>query len=173
MTHQSPDHVEMPRPTAWPLVLSVGVTLLAAGVITHWLLLLVGAVLVLLGLIGWVGQLISRAGHMHEPLVPPTERPRPIEPSPGTVEPLPPSMPGYRFRLPENVHPISSGVKGGIVGGIVMTIPALAYGVLSGNSIWLPINLLGGMVFPSVDTMDIASLRAFNPLLLVVALFIH
>jgi hypothetical protein len=173
MSHDSPEQVEMPRPTAWPLVLSVGVTLLAAGVITHWVLLLVGAVLLLLGLTGWVGQLLPGVGHMHEPLAPPEERPTPIEPMPGTVEQLEPSRPGYRFRLPEKVHPISSGVKGGVVGGLVMPIPALAYGVLSGNGIWFPINLLGGMVFPSVDTMDPQSLRAFNPLLLIVALFIH
>ena len=34
-------------------------------------------------------------------------------------------MAGYRFQLPEKIHPISSGVKGGIVGGLVMPIPAL------------------------------------------------
>ena len=29
-------------------------------------------------------------------------------------------MPGYRLRLPEKVHPISAGIKGGLVGGLVM-----------------------------------------------------
>jgi hypothetical protein len=173
MPNESHEQVEMPRPTAWPLVLSVGVTLLAAGVITHWALLLVGAVLLLLGLKGWVGQLLPGVGHAHEPLAPPEERARPIEPAPGTVEQLRPNMPGYRFRLPEKVHPISSGVKGGIVGGLVMPIPAVAYGLLSAGSIWLPINLLGGMVLPSVETMDPDSLREFHPLLFLVALFIH
>lgn len=173
MANESHEHVEMPRPTAWPLVLSVGVTLLAAGVITHWALLLVGAVLALLGLRGWVGQLFPGVGHFQEPLAPPEERARPIEPAPGTVEQLRPNMPGYRFRLPERVHPISSGVKGGIVGGLVMPIPAIAYGVLSGNGPWFPINLLGGMVFPAVETMDPDRLREFHPLLLLAALFIH
>ena len=34
-------------------------------------------------------------------------------------------MPGYRLRMPEEVHPISAGIKGGIVGGLVMPMPAL------------------------------------------------
>jgi hypothetical protein len=82
-------------------------------------------------------------------------------------------MPGYRLRLPEKVHPISAGIKGGIAGGIVMPLPALAYGVLSGNGIWLPINLLVGMVWPGVDSMRIEELAQFHPGMLAAAAAIH
>src|SRR2546430_8947283 len=53
-------------------------------------------------------------------------------------------MPGYRVRLPEKVHPISAGVKGGIAGGLVIPLPALIYGLVSGQGIWYPVNLLAG-----------------------------
>ena len=167
------EQVEMPRPTVWPLVLSVGVTMLAAGVIAGWVLIAVGGVLFVLGLYGWIGQLMPGVGHAHEEMVPPDQRPQPITSSAGKVEQLRPSMPGYRFRLPEKVHPISAGVKGGIVGGLVMPIPAIAYGIISGNGPWFPINLLSGMVFPGVDSMTHDQLKEFHPLLFLAALFIH
>jgi hypothetical protein len=82
-------------------------------------------------------------------------------------------MPGYRLRLPEKMHPISAGVKGGIVGGLVMPLPAMAYGALSGHGIWLPINLLAGMVLPGVGELSIAELEQFRPGLLAVGVGIH
>ncbi len=128
----------MPRATAWPIVLALGITLLGAGLATSLALSVVGAVLFVFGLGGWIGQLLPGRGHMHEPLVEPALRPRPIAERPGTVDQLRPGMAGYRFQLPEKVHPISAGVKGGIVGGLVMPIPALAYGLLSGHGLWFP-----------------------------------
>ena len=82
-------------------------------------------------------------------------------------------MPGYRLRLPMEVHPISAGVWGGIVGGLVMPVPALAYGLLSGHGIWYPVNLLAGMVLPGVDRMTGAELEQFRPSLLLLGIFIH
>ena len=73
-----------------------------------------------------------------------------------------PGMAGYRFQLPEKVHPISAGVKGGIVGGLVMPIPALAYGLLSGHGLWFPINLLAGMVVPGISGETEAQLEQFQ-----------
>ena len=82
-------------------------------------------------------------------------------------------MPGYRLRLPVKVHPVSAGVKGGLVGGLVMPLPALAYGVLSGHGIWWPVNLLAGMVLPGVGDMSIDELEQFHPALLVLGICIH
>jgi hypothetical protein len=165
--------VEMPRATAWPLALSVGVTLLAAGLITHPVLSLTGVVLLVAALAGWIWCLMPGQGHDHEPLAPPEERPAPTEARPGTVEQMRPDMPGYRFRLPEKIHPISAGLKGGLIGGLVMPIPALAYGILSGNGIWFVINLLAGMVFPAVEQMPGDELQQFSLTLFVVAVVIH
>jgi hypothetical protein len=165
--------VELPRPTAWPMAVSLGLALAATGVVAGSAFLVVGGVVFAVGLAGWVGELESGEGHIHEPLAEPNQRPRAVTAAPGTIEQLRPGEPGYRLRLPEQVHPISAGVKGGIVGGFVMPVPAFLWGVLSGHGVWYPINLLAGMVLPSVGTMPDAELEQFRPALLLVAGVIH
>jgi hypothetical protein len=165
--------VEMPQATVWPIVMALGITMLGAGWATNLLLSVVGAVLFVLGLAGWIGQLLPGRGHLHEPLVEPSLRPRPIAARPGTVDQLRPGMAGYRFQLPESFHPISAGVKGGIAGGLVMPLPALVYGVLSGHGIWFPINLLAGIVVPGISGESAGQLEQFQPVALVVAIIIH
>jgi hypothetical protein len=168
-----PGSVEMPRTTAWPIVLALGITLLSAGLATSPVFSIVGAVVSLLGLGGWIWQLLPGRGHMHEELVEPNLRPRPAKGRPGTVDQLRPGMPGHRFSLPEKIHPISAGVKGGMVGGLIMPIPALAYGWISGHGIWFPINLLAGMVVPGISGATEAELQEFHAGALVLAIFIH
>lgn len=172
-THPEHDAVEMPTPTVAPLVLSVGLTLLAVGVVTSPVLLFLGALLLAVALGIWIHQLLPGRGHAHEPLVDPALRPQAIQGMPGTVEQLRPGMPGYRVRLPEHVHPISAGVKGGIAGGLIMPLPALAYGLLSGRGIWYPVNLLAGMVLPGLDEQTEAYLRDFHLGLFVTGFVIH
>jgi hypothetical protein len=154
-------------------VLALGIGLLGMGLAINLALTVVGAVVFVAGLAGWIYQLLPGKGHAHEPLAGPEGRPRQVSAIPGTVEQLRAGVPGYRFRLPEKVHPISAGVKGGIVGGLVMPIPALAYGVFSGNGIWFPINLLAGTVLPAVDSMGEPELRQFSMVLLIVSSVIH
>ena len=168
----APDSVEMPRPTAAPLVLALGITLLAAGVALGTGFLVVGAVVVVAGLSIWITQLLPGRGHVHESLVEP-ERPQPVLAVPGGVEHLRAGMPGYRLRLPQDVHPVSAGLKGGFVGGVAMPLPALFWGLLSGHGLWYPVNLLAGMILPGVGRMTVPELERFNPTLLVAALIIH
>ncbi|MCE9607286.1 MAG: hypothetical protein K8U03_20565 [Planctomycetia bacterium] len=165
--------VDMPAPTAAPLVLSLGIVLMAAGVATNMAFLLTGGVLFVVGLGRWISQLLPHRGHCREALVEPALRPRPVVVEPGAVERMRRGMPGYRLRLPEKVHPLSAGVKGGIVGGLVMPLPALVYGVLSGRGIWYPINLLSGMLLPNVGDLSVAELERFSPSLLLIGVVIH
>lgn len=167
------DTVEMPGATVWPVVLALGVTLLLVGVATSLALSAVGAIIFVVGLGGWIAQLLPGQGHVHERLVEPALRPRPVTGTEGMVGHLRPGMVGYRFRLPEHVHPISAGVKGGILGGLVMPIPALAYGLISGHGLWFPVNLLAGMVVPGITDASIADLEAFHPGALVLGMAIH
>jgi hypothetical protein len=53
--------VHLPGPTIWPAALALGVTLVAAGLVTHWIVALGGAVLVLAALYGWVALLTEQA----------------------------------------------------------------------------------------------------------------
>jgi hypothetical protein len=171
-TPAAPDSVEIPRPTAAPVVLALGMTLLAAGVAFGTAFFVVGALVVVAGLRIWIVQLLPGRGHVHESLVE-TARPAPVAARPSAVEHLQPGMPGYRLRLPQDVHPVSAGLKGGIVGGAAMTVPALLWGLLSGHGLWYPVNLLAGMVLPGVGRMTVSELERFNPTLLVAALIIH
>jgi hypothetical protein len=171
------DAVEIFRPTAAPLVLALGLTLVAAGVILGLAFLVVGAVVIVAALSIWIVHLLPGRGQLREPVAEPA-RPRPaITAAPGTVAQLRPGMPGYRFRLPEAVHPVSAGIRGGIVGGAVMPVPALLWGLFSGHGLWYPVNLLAGMVLPGLDRMPPAELEQFleqfHASLLGVALAIH
>jgi hypothetical protein len=169
--------VEMPTPTAAPLVLSLGIVLLAAGAALGLAFLVVGAVVMVAGLGLWVAALLPGRGHTHEPRVEAAQRPSPVTSERMRVEQLRPGMPGYRVRLPESVHPISAGIKGGVVGGVAMIVPALIYGLLSGHGIWYPVNLLAGMVLPLPETMDPHQLEkyleSFHGSLLLVGIVIH
>jgi hypothetical protein len=166
-----PSSLEMPRPTAAPLVLVLGMTLLAAGVALGLGFLVVGAAVVVTGLAIWIGQLLPGRGHVHE-----LTEARPLAvtaAAPGGVERLRPGMPGYRLRLPEDVHPISAGLKGGLVGGVLMLVPALLWGLFSGHGLWYPVNLLAGIVLPGIGQMSVPELEQFHTMLVVVALVVH
>jgi hypothetical protein len=174
--HPAPAHadtVPLPGPTAAPLVLSLGLAMLAAGLVSSLALVIVGGLLLAIGLGLWIAALLPGHGHIHEPLVDPVRRARRVQPLPGTVGHLATGMPGYRLRLPAEVHPISAGLKGGIIGGLVMPVPALTYGLLSGHGLWYPVNLLAGMGLPGVGTMSVPELEQFRPSLVVVATVIH
>jgi hypothetical protein len=165
--------IEMPRPTAAPLILAAGIVLMAAGVALGLAMSIVGAVVFAVGLGAWITHLLPGRGHFHEERVEPQQRPQAIAPAPGTVEQLQAGMPGYRMRLPLHIHPISAGIKGGLLGGLVMPIPALIWGWRTGHGIWYPINLLAGMVSADVDTMTVADLEQFHTSLFVAGLVIH
>jgi hypothetical protein len=163
----------MPGPTAAPLVLALGMAVLAAGVPLGLGFLVVGALVVVVGLSIWVAQLLPGQGHVHEPLAEAALRPRPVTGVVGGVERLHEGVPGYRFRLPEQVHPISAGLRGGIAGGLLMPVPALLWGLFSGHGPYYPVNLLAGMVLPGVGAMTVPELEQFQASLLLVALVIH
>jgi hypothetical protein len=172
------DRLEMPAPTLWPIVLAAAITMMGAGVVTNYVFTLIGAVVFVIALANWISLLLPGRGEHHEELAPPEQWPRPVRPLPGVVEHLQPGMAGHRMRVPEKIHPYSAGAKGGLVGGIVMAIPALLYGLLSSHhSLWYPINLLVGMVLPlpqSADgKLDVATLEQFHFGYFVLALFIH
>lgn len=165
--------IHMPRPTPWPMVAALGVTLLCSGLVTNLVMSLLGLVFFILGLWNWVGQLGTASAHIAEPLAPPERRPRPIVALPGQVEELKAGMPGSRLHFPENIHPYSAGIRGGIAGGIAMTIPAFYYGFHSGHGPWYVVNLLACIALPNMETDTVAKLEAFNLTALILGLFIH
>ena len=159
-TNEPPGGVTLPSPTIWPLVTALGLTLVAAGLVTNLVLTVAGVAMTIVGLVGWVGQLVSPAGEEQVALVPPERRPRPIEPVKADVARRRAARP--RTPLPERVHPYTAGALGGATGGVVMAGTAVVYGLVSGHGIWYPVNLLAGMVLPGMASETIQQVEQFN-----------
>lgn len=164
---------ELPAPTGWPLVLALGICLLAAGVVTNLAFSVLGLILAISGIRGWLLELAPGCGEVEVPLVEPDARARPILPTPHKIEHLRPGMSGHRMRMPEKVHPYRAGVLGGLAGGVAMALIALAYGVISGRGVWYPVNLAAAMAIPGFDIGTVSDLAQFNGTRLLLASFIH
>ena len=168
-----PEVLELPASTASPMALAFGVTLIFGGLVTNLVVSLVGIVVSLAGAIGWWRQVLPVEQIEEIPLPPVAERLRPIAPSTAPVERFRLGKAGHRVRYPVEVHPLSSGVKGGIVGGVAMAVVALLYGAIFHHSIWYPINLLSAVAMPSMAQADMAQLRAFNGTALILGIIAH
>jgi hypothetical protein len=164
-----PATVQLPAPTAWPIVLAFGITLLFAGLLTSVSVTILGAVLALSGTVGWFRDVLPHEAH-ETVLVS------------DKVEPVVTTCPevarvGWitdelnRSWLPLEIYPVSAGIKGGLAGSVAMAILAIIYGVASKNSIWYPINLLAAGFFPSRVTT--AGIAAFHWDAFLVAAAVH
>ncbi len=170
---REPETIELPAPTVWPMVLALGITLLFAGLVTNAIVSAVGLVLALVAAVGWWRQVLPVPELEHVPVRPVAERAKPIQPSPAAVERLRLGEAGHRVRIPTEVQPLSAGVKGGIVGGVVMAVVALAYGILVQGSVWYPINLLSAVAMPGMSHAAVTELRAFNRTALIIGTIAH
>jgi hypothetical protein len=169
---QRPGNIIVPAPTPWPMVTAFGVTLLAAGLVTHVVVSVVGVILALRGAIGWFREVLPVE---KTELVSVVARDVSliIKPSARSVTHLRAGEASHRVSVPEEYHPYSAGFIGGIFGGIAMAVVACAYGAIFQHSIWYPINLLAAAAMPSLANADIAQLRLFNGAGFVVALISH
>ena len=66
--------IELPAPTAWPMVLALGVTLAFAGLVTNAIVSIVGLVLALIAGVGWWRQVLPIQQHEAVVLRPETLR---------------------------------------------------------------------------------------------------
>lgn len=160
--------VEVPAPTAWPLVVAFGVALVFTGLATSGLMSGIGVVLALAGVVGWFRQVLPRQAHEQLPVGAEVTQ---ITTSRPAIEQVPHAAAGLvRAELPLEIYPISAGIRGGIAGGAAMAILAVLYGLVSGHGIWYPINLLAAGFFPAATT---AQLTSFYPEAFAVAVVIH
>lgn len=176
MDHQEhktpPNSVELPTPTAWPIVTAFGLTLVFLGLVTSLIISLVGLITGLIGAFGWCFDVFPHPRHEAVPLLPESERAS-VKVSPRSVGHLQIGEKGHRVRLPVEIHPYSAGVKGGLAGAVVMAILACIYGLWKQDSIWYPINLLAAAGVPELATGDIQTLRQFSMVGLIVASIAH
>jgi hypothetical protein len=167
---RAPGEVEVPAPTAWPLVLAFGFTLVFAGLLTSASVSVLGAVLALAGCVGWFREVFP---HEHEEGVPVVPREVSISTKRRVVERLPVATEQVRAWLPLETYPISAGVKGGLAGSVAMAVLACAYGLLKTGSIWYPINLLGAVVYAPSEVPSAAQFNSFHPIIFFIAFMLH
>jgi hypothetical protein len=167
---QSPREIELPMPTAWPLVLAFGFTLLFAGLLTNVSVSVLGVVLTLAGAVGWFREVLP---HEHEERVPVLPEDISITTSRSRVERFPLAEEQVRAWLPVETYPVSAGLKGGLAGSVAMAVIACAYGLISVGSIWYPINLLAGVVYAQSDLPTQAQLNSFHAGLFFIAVILH
>src|SRR6476660_8953448 len=167
--YKIPENLALPAPTAWPFVTAFGLTLLAAGLVTQAVISVVGLILAVRGAVGWFRDVLPVEQHEWVRVRPLEQRARPIAPAPRAVQHLQPGVSDHRVRIPAEIHPYSSGIKG----GIAMAVVACVYGVIAHRSIWYPINLLAAAAVPSLARADLAQLTAFNGTGFIVALISH
>ena len=163
------DTVQLPSPTAWPMVLALGISLLLAGMVTHVAIGLLGVLLAVAGSVGWFFQVLPN--EVHETIEICADA---VQLASGRT--LSKSLSGGATRrkiLPVETFKITSGIKGGIAGGIAMTAPAGAFSLLRYHSIWYAVNLLAAGGFVSWAGASDAFLSEFHLRGLVAALMIH
>lgn len=167
------DDIELPSPTASPLYFALGLSLMLAGLVTHELVSFVGAAFFVFGAVGWWRQVLPHENEIRVRLQSESERARPIEPRPGAVDHLTAGEEQHRMRLPVEVRPLSAGLPGGAAGAVAMAVVACGYGLVAEGSIWFPINLLAGIVLPSVGQATAEQLNSFHGLAFGLACLAH
>src|SRR5580693_4331643 len=138
--------IEMPAPTAWPIILAFGLTLVFAGLVTSWSVSFLGAILAVSGCIGWFRAVLPHEKHESISAI---ETVRPVStsrPRVAAVEWMTEEL--HRARLPLEVYPIRAGVKGGMAGSVAMAFLAVIYGIISRHGMWYAINVLAAGFFP-------------------------
>ena len=63
--HVDPDTIHMPSPSYWPVIIAAGITLIAAGLLTHYAVSFVGGIIAFLGTIGWSNEPASAPQSHH------------------------------------------------------------------------------------------------------------
>jgi hypothetical protein len=164
--------VQLPRPTAWPMVLALGVALIMTGLVTNIVVGLLGLLLAVASIIGWFRQVFPQEAHEMVPVGDEqfeaysartlTER-----------QPAHPASVVTRKILPIETFHITTGLRGGIAGGAAMTLPAAIFSLVKYHSVWYALNLLAAGGFVSWAGKSDAFLSQFHWQGLLAGLAIH
>src|SRR6202158_627868 len=161
--------IEMPAPTAWPIILAFGLALVFAGLVTSASVSILGAIFAFAGCVGWFHEVLPHEERESMPVAVGLSAVVTSRPQVARVQWMTQEL--HRARLPLEIYPISAGVKGGLAGSVAMAILAVLYGIISGHGMWYPINLLSAGFFPArVTTEQIATFHWDS---LIIATILH
>lgn len=164
--------IQLPKPTAWPLVLALGISLIMTGMVTNIAVGILGVLLSIAGSVGWFFQVLPHEAH--EDVAVSGEEAKSV--STRTLVER-----GYRETvgasprkiLPIETFRITTGIRGGIAGGIAMIVPATVFSLLKYHSIWYAMNLLAAGGFVSWAGASDAFLSQFHLQGFLAGLLIH
>jgi len=162
--------IEVPAPTAWPMIMALGLTLSFAGLVTNVAVSMVGMILFIAGAVGWFGEVLPIEHRESVQIEPGVEA---IVPAEIGVDYLHVGELGNRAILPLEIYPYSAGIKGGIAGGVVMAVLAALQGIALHGSPWYTVNILAATALPSLANASTATLSSFIPEAFIVAVFVH
>jgi hypothetical protein len=162
--------IELPAPTAWPMVLATGVALMLAGLLTTASVSILGVVLAVAGGVGWFREVLP---HPHEEVLTVVPDEVRVTTDRREVERIPVAAEQVRAWLPVHTYPVSAGVKGGWAGSVAMAVLACAYGVLKAGSLWYPINLLASVVYAQSVKLETTGLNSFHADSFAIAVLLH
>jgi hypothetical protein len=161
--------IHLPAPTPWPIVAALGFTFLVAGILTHYVISIMGFLLLVYGCVGWFRDVLPHEAH-EEIQVKVQEIS--IASSRKSVSHISTGE-DHRSHVGEGSFSPLVGLKGGIAGGVAMIVPAIAYGLIAQHSIWYPVNLLGGAGIMGAANPSMQDLRVFHAGALGIAAVIH
>ena len=168
--HSHKEHgIHLPSPTAWPVVLALGISLVMSGMVTSGVVSILGGMLAFAAIVGWFRQVLPHEAH--EAVEVSTEET--LISSARTLAARLPADATSRKIIPIETFRITTGIKGGIAGGIAMAVPAAIFSVLRYHSIWYAMNLLAAGGFLSWAGQSDAFLSEFHLRGLLAAFVIH
>ena len=114
MSHPNQEHgLHLPSPTAWPIVLALGVALLLTGMVTSVVVSILGVLLAFLASVGWFRQVLPEEAH--QPVEVHAE-PVPVVTSRRLAAKLPEDITSRKI-LPVETFRITTGIRGWLAGG--------------------------------------------------------
>ena len=150
--------IHLPAPTAYPFMMAFGLTLVCASLVTSAGIGMLGGLLTIVSAVGWFRQVLPHEAHEDVAV---TDEVITIEPTERKVARIEVDE-THRAQLPLETFPVTSGIIGGIAGGIAMVIPAEIYGIIRFHSIWYVVNLLGGAGVGTWVNPTVEQMRHFN-----------
>jgi len=109
----------MPASTAWPILLAFGITLLFASLVTSIGVGIAGFLLIACGVVGWAKQCLPEEHHEMIPVKARQFMPSSVRTQVAHIQ----VSEVHRAFLPVESYAVTSGLRGGIAGGIVMIFP--------------------------------------------------
>ena len=165
----SDEVVQLPAPTAFPIVLALGLTFAFAGLVTNMGISILGAILIVSGCVGWFRQVWPHAHHIAVPVRVQKFAYTTVHKKVARIQ----IDESHRARLPVHTPSVMAGVKGGIAGGAAMIVPATLYGLIAYHSLWYSVNLLGGAGVAGWTNPTLAEITHFRLSAFLIAIVIH